>query len=101
MSSCHLPRIAIASGSCHYRPVVSGGRPEYPSSMAVTVGVDRTLDPAMVARIVQQVTSSGGTRTIIAPFTEEPLADMPVSTAQDVRAAYAKARAAQREWAAL
>ncbi|MFI7533445.1 succinic semialdehyde dehydrogenase [Streptosporangium sp. NPDC049376] len=69
--------------------------------MAVTVGVNRTLDPAMIARIVQQVTSGGGKRTIVAPFTEEPLADMPVSTAQDVRAAYAKARAAQREWAAL
>jgi aldehyde dehydrogenase (NAD+)/succinate-semialdehyde dehydrogenase/glutarate-semialdehyde dehydrogenase len=47
------------------------------------------------------VTSSGRTREITAPFTGEPLAELPVSTADDVSAAYAKARRAQRAWAAL
>ncbi|MBB6350502.1 succinic semialdehyde dehydrogenase [Nonomuraea muscovyensis] len=46
------------------------------------------------------VTSSGATRRITAPFTGEPLAELPVSSADDVSAAYAKARAAQAEWAA-
>ncbi len=59
------------------------------------------IDPATIERIVKQVTSEGKTKTITVPFTGEPLADLPVSTAQDVRTAYAKARAAQDAWAAL
>ncbi|MGW0200726.1 succinic semialdehyde dehydrogenase [Nonomuraea sp. NPDC003201] len=45
------------------------------------------------------VTSSGRTRHIIAPFTGETLAELPVSDVDDVRRAYEKARAAQDEWA--
>jgi aldehyde dehydrogenase (NAD+)/succinate-semialdehyde dehydrogenase/glutarate-semialdehyde dehydrogenase len=59
------------------------------------------IDPATIERVVKQVTSEGKTTTITVPFTGEPLADLPVSTAQDVRTAYAKARAAQDTWAAL
>ncbi|GAA3136967.1 succinic semialdehyde dehydrogenase [Streptosporangium carneum] len=55
----------------------------------------------MIERVVRQVTSSGGTQTITAPFTGEVLAELPLSTAEDVRAAHAKARTAQRAWAAL
>ncbi|MER6943543.1 succinic semialdehyde dehydrogenase [Nonomuraea sp. NPDC000554] len=47
------------------------------------------------------VTSSGGTREIIAPFTGEPLTELPVSSPDDVRTAYGKARAAGTGWAAL
>ncbi|MEU0567767.1 succinic semialdehyde dehydrogenase [Nonomuraea sp. NPDC005983] len=47
------------------------------------------------------VTSSGGTREIIAPFTGEPLTELPVSSPDDVRTAYDKARAAGLGWAAL
>ncbi|MGW0802063.1 succinic semialdehyde dehydrogenase [Nonomuraea sp. NPDC002799] len=47
-----------------------------------------------------QVTSSGRTQHIIAPFTGESLAELPISDAEDVRRAYEKARAAQIEWAA-
>ncbi|MEU7741515.1 aldehyde dehydrogenase family protein [Nonomuraea sp. NPDC049158] len=47
------------------------------------------------------VTSSGKTTEITAPFTGEPLADLPVSGVDDVHEAYRKARAAQAEWAAL
>ncbi|MEV0592041.1 succinic semialdehyde dehydrogenase [Nonomuraea cavernae] len=46
------------------------------------------------------VTSSGVTQQITTPFTGEPLAQMPLSTADDVSVAYRKARAAQEEWAA-
>ncbi|GAA3444098.1 succinic semialdehyde dehydrogenase [Planomonospora venezuelensis] len=69
--------------------------------MAATLGATRTLDPGMIERVVRQVTSSGKTQEITAPFTGEPLAELPVSTADDVRAAHAAAREAQRAWAAL
>ncbi|GIH75773.1 succinic semialdehyde dehydrogenase [Planobispora longispora] len=55
----------------------------------------------MIERVSRQVTSSGKTQAIIAPFTGETLAELPVSTAEDVRAAHARARAAQEAWAAL
>ncbi|MET8337361.1 succinic semialdehyde dehydrogenase [Streptosporangium canum] len=69
--------------------------------MAVTLGATRTLDPNMIERIVRQVTSSGKTQAITAPFTGEPLAELPVSTAEDVRAAHARAREAREAWAEL
>lgn len=55
----------------------------------------------MIERIVRQVTSSGKTQAITAPFTGEPLAELPVSTAEDVRAAHARAREAREAWAEL
>lgn len=55
----------------------------------------------MIERIVRQVTSSEKTQEIIAPFTGEPLAELPVSTAKDVQAAHAVAREARKAWAAL
>ncbi|GII53115.1 succinic semialdehyde dehydrogenase [Planotetraspora thailandica] len=61
----------------------------------------RTLDTAMVDRLLAHVTSEGKTRQVTAPFTGEPLAEVPVSTAEDVQAAYGKAGAAQKTWAAL
>ncbi|GAA4581115.1 succinic semialdehyde dehydrogenase [Planotetraspora phitsanulokensis] len=66
--------------------------------MAATI---RTLDSAMVDRVLAHVTSEGETRQIAVPFTGEPLADVPISSAGDVKAAYAKAGAAQEAWAAL
>ncbi|GAA3471745.1 succinic semialdehyde dehydrogenase [Nonomuraea roseola] len=50
---------------------------------------------------LSHVVSSGRTQEIIDPFTGEPMAAMPVSTADDVRAAHERARAAQEAWAAL
>ncbi|MCT9928673.1 succinic semialdehyde dehydrogenase [Planotetraspora sp. A-T 1434] len=66
--------------------------------MSAAIG---TLDAAMVERILKHVTSEGKTREISAPFTGELLAEVPISTAEDVRTAYAKARAVQEAWAAL
>ncbi|MBB2742369.1 UNVERIFIED_ORG: aldehyde dehydrogenase (NAD+)/succinate-semialdehyde dehydrogenase/glutarate-semialdehyde dehydrogenase [Microbispora rosea subsp. rosea] len=63
--------------------------------------MNRTLDAAMVDRILTHVSSEGKTREIVAPFTGEVLAEVPISTPADVRAAYARARAAQEVWAAL
>ncbi|WP_328855595.1 succinic semialdehyde dehydrogenase [Microbispora hainanensis] len=62
---------------------------------------NRTLDAAMVDRVLAHVSSEGKTREIVAPFTGEVLAEVPISTPEDVRAAYARARAAQETWAAL
>ncbi|MEU7899449.1 succinic semialdehyde dehydrogenase [Nonomuraea sp. NPDC049152] len=50
---------------------------------------------------LSHVVSSGRTQEINVPFTGEPLAAMPISTPDDVRAAYERARAAQEAWAAL
>ncbi|GAA2892087.1 succinic semialdehyde dehydrogenase [Streptosporangium fragile] len=69
--------------------------------MSLPPNVTRALDPRMVERVVRQVASGGKTQEIVAPFTGEVLAEVPVSTAEDVRAAHAKARTAQRAWAAL
>ncbi|MGW5261365.1 succinic semialdehyde dehydrogenase [Microbispora sp. NPDC004025] len=63
--------------------------------------MNRTLDAAMVDRILAHVSSEGKTREILAPFTGEVLAEVPISTPEDVRAAYARARQAQESWAAL
>jgi succinate-semialdehyde dehydrogenase/glutarate-semialdehyde dehydrogenase len=60
-----------------------------------------TLDPAMVRRIVRRVASSGRTRRIDAPFTGAPLAEVPLSGPDDVRAAYERAAQARRAWAEL
>jgi aldehyde dehydrogenase (NAD+)/succinate-semialdehyde dehydrogenase/glutarate-semialdehyde dehydrogenase len=63
-----------------WQKLPAGSDPEYPASM--------------------HVTSSGKTAEIIAPFTGEPLVELPVSGVDDVHTAYEKARAAQAEWAA-
>ncbi|WP_433499664.1 succinic semialdehyde dehydrogenase [Sphaerimonospora sp. CA-214678] len=61
----------------------------------------RELDTAMVERVLKHVASEGKTKEITAPFTGKPLAEVPISTAEDVRTAYARARAAQEAWATL
>lgn len=42
--------------------------------------------------------TSGTTATVIAPFTGQPLHELPLSSAQDVADAYAAARIAQKAW---
>ncbi|MDL4776211.1 MULTISPECIES: succinic semialdehyde dehydrogenase [Thermomonosporaceae] len=60
------------------------------------------LPRALTERLVAQVVSGGAeTATISTPFTGEPLAVVPLSTADDVLKAYESARAAQRAWARL
>jgi succinate-semialdehyde dehydrogenase/glutarate-semialdehyde dehydrogenase len=59
------------------------------------------IDSELAARLTSRVAASGGTVTTIEPFTGQPLATLPVSSPDDVAAAYERARAAQREWARL
>jgi len=57
--------------------------------------------PAGLRRLTERVVSSGATATIMTPFTGKPIVQLPVSSAADVAVAYERARAAQRDWAAL
>lgn len=61
----------------------------------------RVPDPALLDRLLRHVTSEGKTRTVVAPFTGAPLAEVPISSAEDVRRAYRQAREAQEAWAEL
>src|SRR5918911_351896 len=60
------------------------------------------FDPARVRRLAARVTAGRTARrvTTTAPFTGAPLAELPLSTPDDVRAAVARARSAQPGWAA-
>ncbi len=64
------------------------------------------LDPALTRRLTARVPAAGAGRQRAvhrptAPFTGQPLADVPVCTADDVEAAVGRARAAQPGWAAV
>jgi succinate-semialdehyde dehydrogenase / glutarate-semialdehyde dehydrogenase len=61
------------------------------------------FDPARVRRLASRVVAASTARrvTTTAPFTGAPLAELPLSTPDDVRAAVARARSAQPGWAAL
>jgi len=58
------------------------------------------VDPAVVRRLVRRVVAGprAATTTTYAPFTGAPLAELPVSTPDDVVVAVDAARAAQRAW---
>ena len=57
------------------------------------------LTPALTAELFSDLTAtSGTTATVIAPFTGEPLHELPLSTEGDVKDAAAAARIAQASW---
>ena len=61
-----------------------------------------SLTQALVERLALRVTAAADADrvTTIAPYTGAPLANLPVSTPDDVAAAFARARRAQRTWQA-
>ena len=64
------------------------------------MSVATRVAPARIAALTALVRStSGESRTLKAPFTDEPIAEIPASTLDDVDAAFAAARAAQARWA--
>lgn len=64
------------------------------------MSVDDRVSAARLAELVGLIRStSGETRTLQAPFTGEPIAEIPASSLDDVDAAFAAARAAQEPWA--
>ncbi|MHA6804716.1 succinic semialdehyde dehydrogenase [Salinifilum ghardaiensis] len=61
-----------------------------------------SITPPTLQRLAARVTAAGDAKTVTtrAPYTGDPLADLPVSTPQDVETASARARRAQAVWAA-
>jgi succinate-semialdehyde dehydrogenase / glutarate-semialdehyde dehydrogenase len=61
------------------------------------------VDPGLVRRLAERVVCAARPATLLThtPMTGAPLASLPLSTPDDVRVAYAGARAAQRSWARL
>src|SRR5512140_2722235 len=59
------------------------------------------LDPAVVRRLVAGVVAGDGAERLVTttPLTGAPLAEVPLSTVDDVETAVARARAAQEVWA--
>ncbi|MFG2518406.1 succinic semialdehyde dehydrogenase [Streptomyces sp. NPDC048527] len=61
----------------------------------------QAIDKDLLERLSARISGDSGPFDINTPFTGRTLASVPVSTADDVKRAYEKARAAQRSWAAL
>ncbi|MEU6107324.1 succinic semialdehyde dehydrogenase [Streptomyces albidoflavus] len=61
-----------------------------------------SITPALLERLAARVSAAPDAArvTTSAPYTGAPLADLPVSAPADVEAAFARARTAQRKWAA-
>lgn len=59
-----------------------------------------SLSASRIKDLLAGITASGPTTTVLAPFTANPLVDLPTSTPADLQTAAAVARAAQRAWAA-
>ncbi|MEP9384156.1 succinic semialdehyde dehydrogenase [Nocardioides sp. KR10-350] len=77
-------------------PLVEGPRdPEH------DVTASYALEPDYVARLTGRIlATSGETKEMRSPLNDAPLAHIPQSTDADVEEAFARARAAQQEWAA-
>ncbi len=76
----------------------AGTNPLAPSPAGARTAVD-VVTPELVAQLTKGVVGSGRTANHT-PFTGEKLADLPESTPEDVAEAFARARKAQRTWAA-
>ncbi|MFG3039263.1 succinic semialdehyde dehydrogenase [Streptomyces sp. NPDC048330] len=65
-------------------------------------GLPPSITPDLLERLAARVSAAPHAVRVTtnAPYTGEPLADLPVSTPADVEAAFARARIAQRSWAA-
>ncbi|MEU9464241.1 succinic semialdehyde dehydrogenase [Streptomyces sp. NPDC048312] len=65
-------------------------------------GLPASLTPALVERLTARVSAAPDAArvTTTAPYSGVPLADLPVSTPADVEEAFARARTAQKSWAA-
>ncbi|QKW09859.1 succinate-semialdehyde dehydrogenase (NADP(+)) [Streptomyces sp. NA04227] len=65
-------------------------------------GLPASLTPARIERLAARVSASPDAARVTthAPYTGVPLADLPVSTPDDVEDAFARAHTAQKSWAA-
>ncbi|MEE1940599.1 succinic semialdehyde dehydrogenase [Streptomyces sp. TRM 70361] len=74
------------------------GNPVAPAPAGARTAAD-VVTAALVARLTEGL-AGGDTTACHTPFTGEKLADLPEATPEDVAAAFARARRAQRQWAA-
>ncbi|TVL90080.1 succinic semialdehyde dehydrogenase [Streptomyces sp. SAJ15] len=72
-----------------------------PAAAAGTRTAADVITPDLVARLTRDVVGGATTTAGRAPFTGEPLAELPEATPEDVATAFERARAAQRAWAAI
>ncbi|WP_406691170.1 succinic semialdehyde dehydrogenase [Saccharopolyspora sp. ID03-671] len=75
-----------------------------PASTAPTTAgaLPPSITPAVLQRLTARVAAPAEAPTVTtrAPYTGAPLADLPISTPEDVESAFARARRAQAAWAA-
>ncbi|MFC6063979.1 succinic semialdehyde dehydrogenase [Streptomyces ochraceiscleroticus] len=73
-----------------------------PPVAARGTGLPASLTPGRIHRLAERIAAPADAVRVTthAPYTGAPLADLPVSTPADVEDAFARARAAQRAWAA-
>ncbi|WP_444970571.1 succinic semialdehyde dehydrogenase [Streptomyces sp. SAI-25] len=76
-------------------------RPTTARTTARAAALPASITPALLRRLTAQVAAApDATRvTTHAPYTGLPLADLPVSTPDEVEAAFARTRTAQKAWA--
>ncbi|MFI9374411.1 succinic semialdehyde dehydrogenase [Streptomyces parvulus] len=69
---------------------------------ATRLSLPASITPAFLEQLIARVSAAPNAArvTTSAPYTGVPLADLPVSTPEDVEAAFARARIAQKSWAA-
>lgn len=72
------------------------------STPSVPAALPSTLTPASIARLAARVSAGAGADlvTTTAPFSGAALATLPVTSPEEVDAAFARARVAQKAWAA-
>jgi succinate-semialdehyde dehydrogenase / glutarate-semialdehyde dehydrogenase len=83
---------------------MSGRAPTYPAAMTDLATERRSdlLDPQLIDRLATGIVAGADAprQRVLAPFTGEPLVDVPMSSVEDVERAYVDAREAQQSWAA-
>ncbi|MFB6895623.1 succinic semialdehyde dehydrogenase [Streptomyces hydrogenans] len=67
-----------------------------------SLGLPASITPALLKQLTARVSAAPDAARVTtnAPYTGVPLADFPVSTPEDVEAAFGRARIAQKSWAA-
>jgi succinate-semialdehyde dehydrogenase / glutarate-semialdehyde dehydrogenase len=75
---------------------------DHAAAPAQTPDLPASITPGVLNRLAGLVTAAPGAATVTttAPYTGEPLAELPSSTAEDVETAFERARTAQGGWAA-
>ncbi|MET8680858.1 succinic semialdehyde dehydrogenase [Streptomyces sp. NPDC004647] len=79
-------------------PTSTSGNPIFTAPEGARTAAD-VVTPELVVQLTRDVVGTGSTANHT-PFTGEKLADLPESTPEDVVTAFARAREAQRAWAA-